>query len=215
MAGATDTLANLANTINNNQIIASGTAGHLTATLNSTGTSLVVTTQVAGVTATSGYTDVVSAATVLDTAASDALTGTPSAAGSASSSTIGTLTGLTATSAYTAGSLNIGSNAAITLGVSAGTSKTDTLADIEATVNAGKYGVTASLNTAGTVLSFAFLQLRSYLQRHKCHRNYGHRLDSFIDERRQPKPDRHGDTYRNGCGSGRRPYQCNYGHCRR
>jgi flagellin len=155
VAGATDTLANLANTINNNQIIASGTAGHLTATLNNTGTSLVVTTQVAGVTATAGYTDVVSAATVLDTAATDSLTGTPSAAGAASSSTIGTLTGLTSTSTYTAGTLNIGSNAGITLGTATGTSKTDTLADLESTINAGKYGVTASLNTAGTVLSFA------------------------------------------------------------
>jgi len=155
VAGATDTLANLANTINNNQIIASGTAGHLTATLNSTGTSLVIATQVAGVTATAGYTDVVSAATVLNTAATDNLTGTPTAAGVASSSVIGTLTGLTSSSVYTAGTLNLGSNAGITLGTASGTSKTDTLADIEATINAGKYGVTASLNTAGTVLSFS------------------------------------------------------------
>ncbi len=155
VAGATDTLANLANTINNNQTIASGTAGHVVATLNNTGTSLVITNQSQAGTVTTGYTDLVTSLTVLNTAASDSLTGTPSVAGSASSSTIGTLTGLTSTSAYTGGTLNIGSNAGITLGTSTGTSKTDTLADLEATINAGKYGVTASLNTAGTVLSFA------------------------------------------------------------
>jgi flagellin len=155
VAGATDTLANLANTINNNQTIASGTAGHVVATLNTAGTALVITNQSQTGTVTTGYTDVVTATTVLDTAATDSLTGTPSVAGNAASSVIGTLTGLTNTSTYTAGTLNIGSNAGITLGTTTGTSKTDTLADLAATINAGKYGVTASLNTAGTVLSFS------------------------------------------------------------
>jgi flagellin len=155
VAGATDTLANLANTINNNQTIANGTAGHVVATLNTSGTSLVITNQSQAGTVTTAYTDVVSGATVLDTAAADPLTGTPSVAGTAASSVIGTLTGLTASSVYTAGTLNIGSNAGITLGTSTGTSKTDTLAHLEATINAGKYGVTATLNTAGTVLSFS------------------------------------------------------------
>jgi flagellin len=155
VAGATDTLANLANTINNNQTIASGTAGHVVATLNTAGTALVITNQSQTGTVTTGYTDVVTATTVLDTAATDSLTGTPSLAGNAASSVIGTLTGLTNTSTYTAGTLNIGSNAGITLGTTTGTSKTDTLADLAATINAGKYGVTASLNTAGTVLSFS------------------------------------------------------------
>jgi flagellin len=151
VAGATDTLANLANTINNNQTIASGTSGHVVATLNSTGTALVITNQSAVTTVTAAFTDVVSALTIGDTAATDNLTGTPSVAGTASSNVIGTLTGLTSSSTYTAGTLNIGSNAGITLGTSG---KTDTLANLEATINAGKYGVTASLNTAGTVLSF-------------------------------------------------------------
>jgi flagellin len=155
VAGATDTLANLANTINNNQTIASGAAGHVVATLNTAGTALVITNQSQTGTVTTGYTDVVTATTVLDTAATDSLTGTPSLAGNAASSVIGTLTGLTNTSTYTAGTLNIGSNAGITLGTTTGTSKTDTLADLAATINAGKYGVTASLNTAGTVLSFS------------------------------------------------------------
>jgi flagellin len=155
VVGATDTLANLANTINNNQTIASGTAGHVVATLNTAGTALVITNQSQTGTVTTGYTDLVSGTTVLNTAATDSLTGTPTLAGAASSNVIGTLTGLTGSSTYTAGTLNIGSNAGITLGTATGTSKTDTLADIAATINAGKYGVTASLNTAGTVLSFS------------------------------------------------------------
>jgi flagellin len=90
-----------------------------------------------------------------DTAMTSNLTGTPAVSGTAASNVIGTLTGATSSSAYTGGTLNLGANAAITLGVSSGTSKTDTLADIEATVNKGNYGVTASLNSAGTVLSFS------------------------------------------------------------
>ena len=155
IAGATDTLANLANTINNNQ----ATGANITASLDSTGTIMTIT-NTATVTLAATVTNDFSAQTESNSGNAISLTGTPTVSGTASSSVIGTLTGLTSASAYNqtvAGTLNIGSNAGITLGNStiANGPLTDTLAHIASTVNAGKYGVTASLNTAGTVLSFS------------------------------------------------------------
>ena len=149
VAGQTDTVANLTNFVNNNMLSTSG----FKAVLSANGTAM-------NVDATSAVTETVTVtdsetAGATDTAMTANLTGTPAISGTAASNVIGTLTGATAASVYTGGTLNIGSNAAITLGVSSGNSKTDTLADLEATVNKGDYGVTASLNTAGTVLSFS------------------------------------------------------------
>jgi len=104
----------------------------------------------AGVTTTAAITDS-QAVTAANTAVADNVTGTPTTGSTANSNTIATLTGTTNASVYTAGTLTIGTNA-ITLGTSG---KTDTLANLEATINKGDYGVTASLNSAGTVLSFA------------------------------------------------------------
>jgi flagellin len=153
VAGVSDTLANLANTINNNQV-ASTSGGDLLATVSNGGTVLTITTTLAGpVTNTAAWTATVSGVTGTDTAQSDKLTGAPTASGVSASSTIGTLTGTTNTTAasnYTAGTLTLGTNT-ITLGTSG---STDTLANLEATVNKGNYGVTASLNTTTNALTF-------------------------------------------------------------
>jgi flagellin len=148
VAGQTDTLANLANFINNNQ-----TAGsNLQAVVSNNGTTLSVLA-VNAYTPSGALNDAMSASlTVADTANATALTGTPSTTG-AFKATIGTLTASTSADVFNGGSLTIGSNAAITLGVSAGTSKTDTLADLAATINANSYGVTATMNTANTVMT--------------------------------------------------------------
>jgi flagellin len=153
VAGVSDTLANLANTINNNQV-ASTSGGDLLATVSNGGTVLTITTTLAGpATNTGAWTATVSGVTGTDTAQSDKLTGAPTASGVSASSTIGTLTGTTNTTAasnYTAGTLTLGTNT-ITLGTSG---STDTLANLEATVNKGNYGVTASLNTTTNALTF-------------------------------------------------------------
>jgi len=145
VAGVTDTVSNLANFINNNQLAGSD----LQAVVSNGGATLSILAT-AAVTTSAAITDS-QAVTASDSAVTDGLTGTPTSAGTADSNTIGTLTGTTSASVYTGGTLNIGSNAGITLGVSG---KTDTLANLEATINKGDYGVTASLNTAGTVLTF-------------------------------------------------------------
>ena len=150
VAGQTDTLANLANFINNNQ-----TAGsNLQAVVSNNGTTLNVIA-VNAYTPAGALNDAMSAnLTVTDKANSVALTGTPNATG-AYQATIGTLTAAVATDSFAnAGTLTIGSNAAITLGVAAGANKTDTLADLAATINNNNYGVTATLNAAGTQLTF-------------------------------------------------------------
>ena len=144
VAGVTDTIANLANFINNNQLAGSD----IQAVVSNDGSTLSIV-GTAAVTTSAAITDS-QAVTAADTAVTDNLTGTPQIGNAANSSTIGTITGTTNASVYTGGTLTIGSNA-ITLGV---TGKTDTLADLEATINKGDYGVTASLNTAGTELTF-------------------------------------------------------------
>jgi flagellin len=144
-ANSTDTLANLAATINS--------AGYgVTATVNTSyqnghasGTQLTLTSANSGVTA--------AAANLLDShAAGDlTLTGVPTTGSAAYNATVGTITTSNANQAYTGGTLIIGSNAAITLGV-AGT--TDNAADLAATINKGNYGVTAALDSTGKILSF-------------------------------------------------------------
>jgi flagellin len=85
------------------------------------------------------------------------LTGTPTAASSANATTLGTLSlpvGRSAGDVLTAATtLIIGSNT-ITLGTTTGNNKTDTMADLAATINNGNYGVSATLNGTGTAITF-------------------------------------------------------------
>ncbi len=142
-ANSTDTLANLAATIN--------AAGYgVTATVNNSGyldghaanTLLTFTSANPAVTVSS--TNLTASAGVLT------LTGTPIVSGSFTN-IIGTITTGNANQAYTGGTVSIGSNPAITLGT---LNKTDNAADLAATINAGNYGVTASLDSTGKILTF-------------------------------------------------------------
>jgi flagellin len=142
-ANSTDTLANLAATVN--------AAGYgVTASVNSSGyldghaasTLLTFTSSNPSVT--------VSSTNMTASAGAATLTGTPILSGSFSN-TIGTITTGNANQAYTGGTLTIGSNPAITLGTA---NKTDNAADLAATINAGNYGVTASVDSTGKILTF-------------------------------------------------------------
>jgi flagellin len=138
-AYATDTLANLAATIN------AANYG-VTATVN---TSIVDGNAVGTVlTLTSAYSTVsVTGSNLTDAGVSTALQDVPLAAGSSFSSTIGTISGMTAGATFTGGTLTVGSNAAFALtGL--------TLAGLATAINNGNYGVTATVNTAGTAISF-------------------------------------------------------------
>jgi flagellin len=77
------------------------------------------------------------------------LTGTPIITGSFTNA-IGTITTGNANQAYTGGTVSIGSNSAITLGTAG---KTDNATDLAATINAGNYGVTASVDSTGKILT--------------------------------------------------------------
>jgi flagellin len=142
-ANSTDTLANLAATIN--------AAGYgVTASVNTSGyldghasnTLLTLTSANPAVT--------VSSTNMTASAGAITLTGTPIASGSFTN-TIGTITTGNANQAYTGGTLSIGSNPAITLGT---LNKTDNAANLAATINAGNYGVTASVDSTGKILTF-------------------------------------------------------------
>lgn len=148
VANSTDTLANLAATIN--------AAGYgVTASTNvgivggkAVGTVMTLSASSAAVTA--------SGANLTDAGSAVQLTGIPTL-GAPFSATVGTLIGVNTTGTLS-GALSIGANAPITLGT-AGT--TDTLANLVTTINNGDYGVTASLNTTtvnghapGTVITF-------------------------------------------------------------
>ena len=145
-AGSTDTIANLENTIN--------TAGYgVTASLDSTGTIMTFLSANPAVTVTA------TTALSANNAGTLALTGTPTTDAEYYSQ-VGTLTlGQTdplnpSLSADTlTGTLTIGSNV-ITLGTP---TTTDTLADLEATINGGNYGVTASLDSTGKIMTFTSL----------------------------------------------------------
>ena len=140
-AGSTDTIANLENTINTSgwgltTSLSGGTLTFLSAD------SAVTVTGTSALTASAGGTL--------------ALTWTPTTA-TQFYSQVGTLTLGQSNSAdpslstdTLSGTLTIGSNT-ITLGTA---TTTDTLADLEATINSGDYGVTASLDTTGKMLTF-------------------------------------------------------------
>jgi flagellin len=140
---STDTLANLAATIN--------AAGYgVTASVNSSGylnghaagTLLTLTSANPAVT--------VSSNNLTASAGALTLTGIPIVSGSFTN-IIGTITTGNANQAYTGGTVSIGSNPAITL---ATPGKTDNATDLAATINAGNYGVTASVDSTGKILTF-------------------------------------------------------------
>jgi flagellin len=141
-AGSTDTIANLENTIN--------TSGYgVTASLSG-GTTLTFLSADSAVT--------VSATSSLTASGGGTLTlsGTPTS-DTTYYSQVGTLTlgqtNVAKPSLSTdtlSGTLTIGSNT-ITLGTA---TTTDTLADLEATINKGDYGVTASLDSTGKIMTF-------------------------------------------------------------
>jgi len=151
--GSTDTLANLANYINTNPAFA---ASNLSASVDSTGTTLSISTT-AAVAATKTASIVPTALAAVNTAGSVYLTGTPTLS-TPFGATVGTLTATAIGAKYSGGLLNLGPNGGIALGVAG---STDTIANIMNTVNNGNYGVTASLNTTavgsnaiGTILTF-------------------------------------------------------------
>jgi flagellin len=147
-AGSTDNLTNLANYINATMNSGSGTS-FIKAAVNTAGTQLTLETTGGGIAADAPMVYGTGISTSLS------LTGTPTVAGSADATTIGTLALPVGRSAgdVLAGSLVIGSNT-ITLGTNTGNNKTDTMADLAATINNGNYGVTATLNGTGTAIAF-------------------------------------------------------------
>jgi flagellin len=144
LANSTDTLANLASTIN--------AAGYgVTATVNANELNgNAANTQLTFTSANSAVT--VGSANLTASAGTLVLSGTPTINNAPTTYNVGTLTTSNANQAYTGGVLSIGSNASITLGTAGG--KTDNITDLAATINAGNYGVTATADSAGKVLTF-------------------------------------------------------------
>jgi flagellin len=141
-AGTTDTLTNLLHTINVTDI-----AYGITATLNAAGTSMTFA-------ATGGDLGVPTmvGATLTDTTpistVSTALSSMPTT-NTAYYSQVGTFTVAAASDALS-GTMQIGQNT-ITLGAAGSTA---TIAQLDAYINNGSFGVTAKLNTAGTAITF-------------------------------------------------------------
>ncbi|MGA9671202.1 MAG: flagellin, partial [Terracidiphilus sp.] len=144
VAGSTDTIDDLAATINafeadngTNFGITATVALNKTITLtaNASGSSVPSIVAGAGINAPAAY-----QAAVIPTA--DSLLGTPTATGTANATTLGTVTG----NATGNGTLTLGSNAiAVTSG--------ETIAQLAAAINAGQYGVTATLNSGSTIMT--------------------------------------------------------------
>ena len=133
-ANSTDTLANLAATIN--------AAGYgVTATYNAT-TSVADQANIVFTSANAAVTVAQSSATLTGTGTGTdvvALSGTPTGEGTAQATTIGSFSGTDTV----AGTLTIGTST-ITMGA------TETSAELAAAINKGNYGVTAKLDAAGT-----------------------------------------------------------------
>jgi flagellin len=128
-ANSTDTLSNLAATINSADY---GVTATYNATVGADGADIVLTS--ADSTVTISQTSLGAAGAGAATAAS--LTGTPTATGTANTTTLATITGATTA----AGNLVIGTNTiAVTLG--------ETILQQATAVNAGEYGVKATLST--------------------------------------------------------------------
>jgi flagellin len=139
-ANSTDTLANLASTINAANYGVTAVYNATTAVpdqanivFNSADSAVTVAQTSATLTGTGTGTDVV------------ALNGTPTAAGTQQSTAIASFTG----APTVAGVFTIGANTPIVVGIA------ETYTTLAAAINAGKYGVTASLNAAGTVMTIS------------------------------------------------------------
>jgi len=148
-AGSTDTLTNLAATINAyGGATGTDSAAKLAATVNSAGTVLTLASLAGGTDQVAMYGSA--------TTTSLSLTGTPTTGGAANATVLGTLSLPLAGSASgdTLGGTLIFGTETIQLGVSTGNQKTDTMADLAQTINSGNYGVNAVLNSAGTAITF-------------------------------------------------------------
>ena len=132
-ANSTDTLSDLAATINTD-------AFGVTASLNPAGTTLTFTTANSAVT--------VAGANITDAGNPTALTSTPTV-DTPYYAQVGTFTVANSADALT-GTLNIGQNA-ITLGAAGSTA---TISELATYIDDGKFGVTATLNGAGTRITF-------------------------------------------------------------
>ena len=146
-SGSTDTLANLAATIN--AATTTSAALKLAATVNTAGTVLTIAVATGGSAAPMLY------GTGITSTLS--LTGTPTTGKIANATTMGTLalpTGGASGDALT-GTLTIGSEI-LTLGTAStnATPGTATMSELAQTINAGNYGISASINSAGTAMTF-------------------------------------------------------------
>jgi flagellin len=153
-AGITDSLANLAKQINAATVTTA--ALKLNAVVNSAGTVMTISALAGG-----GAVPMLYATGVTSTTLS--LTGTPTTGNAANSTIMGTLSLPISTAAAPSAStdtlsglLTIGTET-ISLGTAATTSTpgTATMTELAQTINAGNYGITATLNSAGTAMTFA------------------------------------------------------------
>jgi flagellin len=146
-SGSTDTLADLAATIN--AATTTTPALKLTATVNSAGTVMTIAAGAGGAAAPMLY------GTNVTTSLS--LTGTPTTGTKANATTMGTLALPTggASGDTLSGTLTIGTEI-LTLGTAStnATPGTATMSALAQTINAGNYGITASINSAGTAMTF-------------------------------------------------------------
>jgi flagellin len=142
--GSTDTIDDLASTINafeadngTNFGVTAAVAANKTITLTANASGGDVPSLSAG---TGNFAPAAFVAAY--TATADSLTGTVSATGAATSTTLATITGAPIAN----GALTLGAN---TLAVTSG----ETYTTLAAAINAGNYGVAATLNSAGTVMT--------------------------------------------------------------
>jgi flagellin len=146
-SGSTDTLANLAATIN--AATTTTPALKLTATVNSAGTVLTIAAAAGGTAAPMIY------GTGITTSLS--LTGTPTTGKAPNATTLGVLSLPTggASGDALSGTLTIGTEV-LTLGTAStnATPGTATMSELAQTINAGNYGISASINSAGTAMTF-------------------------------------------------------------
>ena len=142
--GSTDTLADLKTYLNTTNAAWGVTANYVANATSMTFTETNSKNNVVG----SNLTDTSAAVNI-------ALTGTPASTAASYHGQVGTLTiGGTGTVADTlGGTLTIGSNT-ITLGTALGANKTDTLANLAATINTGNFGVTAAYSAASKQIVF-------------------------------------------------------------
>jgi flagellin len=146
-SGTTDNLADLAASIN--AATASSAALGLSATVNTAGTVMTIAVASGGSAAPALY------GTGVTTSLS--LTGTPTTGSKADATTMGTLAlppGGASGDALT-GTLTIGTEI-LTLGTAStnATPGTATMSALAQTINAGSYGISASINSAGTAMTF-------------------------------------------------------------